>query len=240
MRYQKIFQCLKGVGFIDLSNIVIPIQGSNYCLFPVNCSSNNVKDSVIVALTDGRNENFNSFLSAFFATTERTRNWLVNDVALDNSRIIFTIRELGCNKIYGYAGLAFGDELAKYIEVDSIVRIGRQKIPGVMRSAVLELVRWTLEDLNFKEVWVRVLSDNPAITFYQNCGFINQKFSDLYESSDESNNFISLTTERKDKNSSMSGKKLVHMRYANQKILSSNVNVDYGGTQNRSLLFFSF
>jgi len=233
LNYQTIFQCLKGVGFIDLSALVIPIRGSNYGLFPINCTTNNMRNEVIDALTDGRNKNSNSFLSAFFATKERTRNWLVKDVALDNSRIIFIIKELSCNKIYGYAGLAFGDKFQKNIEVDAIVRIDNKRIPGVMRSAVLELVRWTLNDLNFNEVWVRVLSDNPAISFYENCGFINQRLSVLYESNDESDNFISLTLDPKGQESLISTKKLVHMRYSNENKFSGDVNVGYRGDQNR-------
>jgi RimJ/RimL family protein N-acetyltransferase len=212
---------------------VIPIRGSNYVLSPINCTLNNMRDDVIAALTDGRNENFKSFLTTFIATKERTRNWLVKDVAFDNSRIIFVIRELNSNKIYGYAGLAFGDKLQKNIEVDAVVRFGNQRIPGIMRIAVLELVQWALNHLNFTEVWVRVLSDNSAISFYENCGFVKQRESVLYESVNDADGLTNLTQDPKEQKSSLSTKKLVHMLYSIDNKSSGNMGLDSRGGQNR-------
>lgn len=50
-----------------------------------------------------------------------------------------------------------------------------------MRAAFLSLVEWVMIDIGIKEVWVRVRSSNPAVKFYNQCGFSVEFEAPLYE-----------------------------------------------------------
>jgi hypothetical protein len=214
MNYQDIFQCLKGVGHIDLSGLVLPICGTQYALYPIDCRVGHTDEYVIDMLTRARNANPDSFLTFFSATPERTRTWLEQHVATDSSRILFALKDTTLNKLYGYMGLAYGDANCKKIEGDAIVRYGDNTMPGLMRLAFLSLVHWTIQSLDISEVWVRVLSDNPAVAFYKKCNFIVHSESILYEVRNSEGVLEALTEMRASYDFPVSRKTLIYMKYS--------------------------
>jgi hypothetical protein len=214
MNYQDIFQCLKGVGQIDLSDLVLPIGGTQYALYPVDCRVGCADEYVIDMLTKARNANADSFLTFFSATPERTRTWLEQQVATDKSRILFTLKNTTYNKLYGYMGLAYGDNNYRRIEGDAIVRYGDNTMPGLMRLAFLTLVHWTIQSLGISEVWVRVLADNPAVAFYRKCNFVVLSESILYEVRNSEGVLEALTEMRSGHDSPVSRKTLIYMKYS--------------------------
>jgi RimJ/RimL family protein N-acetyltransferase len=212
MNYQDLFQCLKGVGKLDLSGLSLPVLGTRYALCPICCHAKNTDKSVIGMLTDARNANVNSFLTFFTATVDRTSQWLVDSVANDCSRVLFALRDIESGSLYGYMGLACGDVSGARIEGDAIVRHSEQTEPGLMQAAFMQLIGWAMKDLGIKEVWIRVLSDNPALRFYQRCNFVPFSEAPLYEFRNIDNEIEALT-EYPDSKCRLSSRTLVYMKY---------------------------
>lgn len=212
MNYKELFQCLKGVGKLDLSGLSLPVLGTRYALYPICCHAGKTDDAVIGMLTIARNSNINSFLTFFTATTDRTRQWLVNSVASDSSRILFALKDVYSGSLYGYMGLAHGDDSGSRIEGDAIVRYSGQTEPGLMRTAFMQFVEWVRRDLGIKEIWIRVLSDNPALGFYQRCSFKLLSVSPLYEIKNSSGEIEALT-ESQIGSSGLSARSLTYMKY---------------------------
>jgi RimJ/RimL family protein N-acetyltransferase len=212
MNYQDLFQCLKGVGKIDLSGLSLPVQGTEYALYPVNCNADSIDEDIVDMLTTARNANTNSFLTFFNATNDRTREWLANSVAADSTRILFVLKRLDTGKLYGYMGLAYGDATGTRIEGDAIVRYSEQAEPGLMRTAFAQLVEWVRKGLGISEIWIRVLSDNPAVGFYQRCGFSLISNAPLYETKNSAGEAEALTESSSD-NTRLSSRTLAYMKY---------------------------
>ena len=105
MNYQDLFQCLKGVGLMDLSGFALPVSDTGYALYPINCSAGQIDHSIVTMLTNARNANSKSFLTFFTATPERTYKWLSNFVASDPTRILFALKEMRTHRLYGYMAL---------------------------------------------------------------------------------------------------------------------------------------
>ena len=212
INYQDLFQCLKGVGRLDLSGFMLPVHGTKYALRPINCSGNKIDEHIIEMLTIARNTNLNSFLAFFNATTVRTRNWLLNSVAPDSARILFVLQHLDTGSLYGYMGLAYGDHAATRIEGDAIVRYAEQREPGLMRAAFVQLVEWVVRDLGVSQVWVRVLSDNPAVDFYKACSFSPISEAPLFKKYNPQDD-AHVLTERQDENTKPAHRSIVYMKY---------------------------
>lgn len=213
MNYQDLFQCLKGVGTLDLSSFVLPINNTGYVLKPINCRARDIDTDIIDMLVNARNANANSFLTFFTATPEKTKNWLVGPVAYDSTRILFALKEMQSKSLYGYMGLAYGTPNGKRIEGDAIVRYKEQTKPGLMRLAFLQLVEWARNSIGIDEIWVRVLSDNPAIDFYKRCNFVIVFEVPLYEARRLSGELEELSELRNEKKLSLSKRKLTYMKY---------------------------
>jgi RimJ/RimL family protein N-acetyltransferase len=111
-----------------------------------------------------------AFLTEFVATESTTSNWLSTSVAEDGSKILFMVDD-DLGRPFGYMGLAYIDWASAYGEADAVVR-GRKTQPGAMKLALLTLLEWARGQLGLRELGVRVLSDNPAIEFYQRAGFV--------------------------------------------------------------------
>lgn len=138
-------------------------------LRPVACSKERLNSNDIKSLTEWRNRYVKSFLTEFEAKESRTEKWLTEVVGPDDTRILFMIDDLSRNTI-GYMGLASIDWEKGYVEGDSIVR-GVNGVPGCMTKALHSMLMWAQNQLNLKDIWVRVRSDNSAIDFYQKAGF---------------------------------------------------------------------
>jgi RimJ/RimL family protein N-acetyltransferase len=214
MNHQDLFQCLKGVGTLDLSSLALPVNSTGYALYPIKCRAGETDQAVVDMLTKARNDNALSFLTFFTATPERTTAWLTDHVAADRSRILFALKESRTNKLYGYMGLAHGDGEAKKIEGDAIVRYADSIEPGLMRLAFLRLVEWTSNSLGFGEVWVRVLADNPAVEFYKRCGFVSASESRLYEVRGPRGTLAALTESCNGEELPISSRTLIYMKYS--------------------------
>lgn len=214
-QYQKLFANLKGVGSHRLSRFVLPVYGANHVLEPVNCSNNQINPTIIDLLTKARNANSLSFLTIFNATPERTRNWLVGSVAGDPERILFMVRNLETGGFYGYMGLAFGNDDVSYIEADAIVRTESVVVRGLMKKAFNTMIEWVSNDLGIENIWVRVLSDNQAITFYESCGFVTHEVRPLFEVSDDFGDTCALTVEPVSTMNRISQRTLSYMKYIN-------------------------
>lgn len=133
----------------------------------------NPRESDIKHLSDWRNQHPQSFLTEFVATPERTRRWLTRSIACDDSRILFMIEESGKAPI-GYIGLGSIDWATGTFEADSVVR-GSSQHPGAMAVAMKTLIDWAITELQLQRASVRVLHDNPALSFYKSFGFCETK-----------------------------------------------------------------
>jgi len=222
MNYQELFQCLKGVGQLDLSGLVLPVDSSGYVLYPINCRAEDIDIDIVNMLTDARNSNTDSFLTFFTATPERTVNWLTDIVAADSTRILFSLKELQSNKLYGYMGLAYGDSAGSRIEGDAIVRYAEQTEPGLMRLAFLRMVEWVSKSIGVEEIWLRVLSDNPALGFYERCNFVALSNSPLYEVRNTLGEIEALTESAERDSLTISSRTLTYMKYVPPSNRSTN------------------
>lgn len=214
MNYQDLFQCLKGVGPLDLSGLILPLERSGYALHPIDCRKEHINASIVAMLTDARNTHRNSFLTYFTATPERTTRWLTGPVASDPTRILFSLQETRSNKLYGYMGLGYGDPGGSRIEGDAIVRHATHTEPGLMRLAFLRLVEWVRCSIGIREIWIRVLSDNPAVGFYQRCNFVKASEVPLYELHNTAGEVLALTESGQADGLRASIRTLTHMRYS--------------------------
>jgi RimJ/RimL family protein N-acetyltransferase len=119
-------------------------------------------------LTEWRNRYREFFLTDFIATVPQTRAWLL-ETGSDPSRILFMIETEGGSP-FGHAGLCNLRPAEAYAELDNVVR-GRDGPRGAMTAAVTTLCDWAASSLGVTALWVRVMSDNPAVSFYEKVGF---------------------------------------------------------------------
>jgi RimJ/RimL family protein N-acetyltransferase len=138
-------------------------------LRPLQAAGQDVSDEDIERLTEWRNHNCQYFLTDFITTPQRTRNWVISIAGPDLSRILFLL-DTADGVTFGHVGLCNIDEGRSYCELDNIVR-GSGGPKGAMAAAVEALSRWTLETLRLEHLWVRVIADNPAVSFYERLGF---------------------------------------------------------------------
>lgn len=146
----------------------IPVDGEPDLFLRV-VSTRAPHDDDVRCLTEWRNRHVRSFLTEFEATEQRTREWLTHRVASDDARIIFMIEDRD-GVAHGYLGLADISWASGTAEADSVVR-GRNDRRGIMRKALTTLVNWGRTDLGLSAYAVRVLGDNPALSFYEDFGF---------------------------------------------------------------------
>lgn len=142
-------------------------------LRPLPGSRTLIRPADVASLTAWRNRFVRSFLTEFQATEERTLAWLTGPVAGDEGKILFMADALD-GRSFGYLGLDAIDWGRGFGEADAIVR-GGDAPPGTMAVALRALLLWAREALGLRELWVRVLSDNRALLFYERCGFVERR-----------------------------------------------------------------
>lgn len=146
----------------------ISIRGTEkLCLRVVSTSK--PADEDVKRLTEWRNRFSRSFLTEFTASHNRTKAWLTDTLAKDDSRVLFMVEEPGKLPV-GYVGITCIDWANKTAEADSVVR-GESEHPGIMTKALKTLLEWAGSELGIEKFKVRVISDNPAINFYLKFGF---------------------------------------------------------------------
>ena len=119
-------------------------------------------------LTEWRNQYREFFLTDFTATVQRTQAWLLKSGS-DPSRILFMI-ETEDGSPFGHVGLCNLRPAEAYAELDNVIR-GADGPRGAMTAAVTTLCEWAGSSLGVTALWVRVMSDNPAVGFYEKVGF---------------------------------------------------------------------
>ncbi len=161
---------LKNVAGLPGPQLMLKVGGfDDYFLRPV-ATQRSLQNSVDVScLTNWRNRFVKSFLTEFVATEERTATWLAEAVHPDDSRILFMIENVHRDRI-GYMGLAYIDWANSYGEADAIVK-GESAPKELMSAALKTVLHWAKGQLGLQTMAVRVLSDNPALTFYRKLGF---------------------------------------------------------------------
>ena len=165
------------LGHAKARRYTLPVPGtSNLRLRAVTATEPDEQD--VRRLSDWRNRHARSFLTEFDATPERTRRWLTRSIATDESRILFMIEEPDHEPV-GYIGLGAIDWTNRTAEADSVVR-GNDSHPGAMSAAMHSILDWARRELGIRGVSVRVLHDNPAIAFYENFGFREQRREPLH------------------------------------------------------------
>jgi RimJ/RimL family protein N-acetyltransferase len=142
-------------------------------LRPLPARRERIRAADVAALTEWRNRFARSFLTEFPATEMRTLAWLSGPVAEDEGKILFMADALD-GRTFGYLGLAAIDWERGSGEADAIVR-GGSAPPGTMAAVLKALLQWAQEGLGLRDLWVRVLADNPALHFYTRLGFVERR-----------------------------------------------------------------
>ena len=168
----NLLKALKDSAGISGPNLVLRIDGfPAFWLRPIATRPENINSQDVSKLTAWRNLYPKSFLTEFKATIPQTYSWLSEKVHFDN-KILFMIES--CDGSVGYMGIGFIDWNKSYLEPDSIVSGGKHP-KGLMTAALLTLLHWSRGQLGLNNVGIRVLSDNPALTFYNRLGFVETK-----------------------------------------------------------------
>lgn len=171
---RQLLRSIKETSGSSGSQLVLPVGDPLVAyLRPVSMRKDRQNKEDLAFLTTSRNKYPYSFLTVFDATIPQTSDWLANYVNLDDTRIIFMLDLLN-GRTVGYMGLAFINWEEKYGEADAIVR-GAPAPKGLMTTALHALLSWAQGQLGLKRIGVRVLSDNPALKFYQRVGFVEEK-----------------------------------------------------------------
>lgn len=135
-------------------------------------------DEVLHALTQWRNQSQQFFLTQFSATFERTKNWLVNTVFRDCSRLLFLIHST--SKLIGQYG--FKNLSPDSVELDNLIRGEIGGHPRLIYYAETALVRWLFETFTLESIYAVVLVKNAmAINLHHEIGFRNIENIPLYE-----------------------------------------------------------
>lgn len=143
-------------------------------LRPVSMTRGELNPDDVRRLTEWRNRFVKTaFLSDFTATEERTSRWLVEEIGPRDDKILFMCDDLA-GRTFGHVGIGYIDWDESTGEADAIVR-GDDAPPGTMKKCLLTLLHWAKTHLRLTTLNVRVRSDNPAVGFYEKCGFVEMK-----------------------------------------------------------------
>jgi len=121
-------------------------------------------DELVRLLSEWRRTNAKWYPTVFKVTYDGTRKWLRDQVIGAEDRILFMVKTMDGNP-FGHMGFYRG-------EADNFIRGRKDILNGGMTSALRAMLNWAFIDLDLKDLYLRVFSDNTrAIAFYDRCGF---------------------------------------------------------------------
>lgn len=172
---KKEFSFLKEeTNFCDTAAKSISLSKNFGALFPINYS--HMQDDFLISLlTKWREENAFAYPTKFKVTVDGTKKWLKEQVLDNPSRILFLVVDKQ-GKWIGHVGLAdcLNDE--RSIMLDNILRGEKERAPGLMSEAVIELADWARRMFLPVKIYLKVLDNNShAINFYKRLGFIDSR-----------------------------------------------------------------
>ena len=111
------------------------------------------------------------FPSQFKVTEEGTKRWVENGILNLKDRVLYWVLDAQ-KKPIGHVGLFRFNHQERYCELDNIVRGVENTSPGIMKVACQALVDLCKNELNQKNIYLRVFSDNSkAVKLYEGMGF---------------------------------------------------------------------
>lgn len=143
--------------------------GKTSKLIPINSASISIEE--LELLSKWREAAQTWFPSQSIVTLDGTKEWLYNSVDKIDDRILFWIINNEGIQV-GHVGLFRFDFKKSQCELDNIIR-GNSIDKGIVESALNRLIQFTEDELDVKNVFLRVFSDNTrAINLYEKLGFV--------------------------------------------------------------------
>jgi len=150
---------------------------------------------IIEKLTDWRNLNMQNFLTQFFATSKRTRNWIKKMLSENKGQMLFLIYE--SEKIIGHYG--FKNLTANDVLLDNAMRGERDGDPKLLVYAGIALVKWLFTQAKVNQIRAEVMTDNiPAIMMNKRIGFGDGSCHPLLRQTEDSNTHWEIGQEGKE------------------------------------------
>lgn len=167
---RQLFAAIKQTTRAGHSPLVLTVgQPLRATLRPVATVAGALDALDVALLTQWRNQHVKSFLTEFVANDAQTAQWLSQSVHQNGGKLLFMVDTPQGERV-GHVGLGFIDWDKAYGEADAIVSGGKSP-PGLMKEALLTLMRWSRDVLGLRTLAVRVRSDNSALEFYRKVGF---------------------------------------------------------------------
>lgn len=125
--------------------------------------------AVCAALTRWRRMFRQYFLTQFEPTAERTRDWLLNVVLPDDSRLLFLIRDENHNPVGNFGICGIGPGVG---ELDNLIRGQKGGDAKLVYYSELALLDWMYRELQTERVCLHVFSSNAkTLLLHTSVGF---------------------------------------------------------------------
>jgi hypothetical protein len=175
-KQREIIRAYKGYGDLSDEERFIPVKNeAGEVLGRLRgVGAQEAKDeSLAEALALWRQKYMSSFLTRFTATKERTRNWLTNTVAKDDTRILFLV-DNNENRLQGHFGLA---EITEHsANVDNAIRGAKEGDPKLFLYVELALMDFGFRKLGIEKQYGELFPDNiKSVKLHRSIGFVIEK-----------------------------------------------------------------
>ena len=129
-----------------------------------------LKNDITIAakLTAWRNQASKHFLSTFVATEERTKEWILNQVLSQFTKLLFLV--YSNSNLVGHFGFAnYNDDTA---ELDNLIRGESGGHPDLILFSEFALIDWMFKELEISTITGQVLCRNIiALLLHKKVGF---------------------------------------------------------------------